>query len=75
MWFAKDPEFDLQFHDQFIDWYETATRGELAGWAESPLGALALLLLLDQLPRNSFRGTPRMYATDPLWPARSPMRP
>ena len=46
--------------------HEAAARGELAGWIASPYGALALLLLLDQFPRNAFRGTPRMYDTDAL---------
>jgi uncharacterized protein (DUF924 family) len=66
MWFAKDPAFDLAFHDQFIGCHNAAAAGELNGWAASAQGALALLILLDQFPRNAFRGTPRMYATDPL---------
>lgn len=41
-------------------------RGELAGWLTTSHGALALVLLLDQFPRNAFRGTPRMYQTDAL---------
>ena len=39
-------------------------RGELDGWAQDAAGALALLILLDQFPRNAFRGTGRVYATD-----------
>ncbi len=45
--------------------YEAAARGDLAEWELSPEGALALVILLDQLPRNMFRGTRRAYATDP----------
>jgi uncharacterized protein (DUF924 family) len=61
-WFAKDPEFDRSF--RFAAEYAAAARGALAHWAKTADGALALILLLDQYPRNSFRGTPRMYATD-----------
>lgn len=66
LWFAKDEEFDRRFRDRFLLAHEAACRGELADWEETPEGALALILLLDQFPRNSFRGTARMYATDAL---------
>jgi uncharacterized protein (DUF924 family) len=66
LWFAKDPEFDRRFRERFLALYEAAARGELGSWLETPDGALALCILLDQFPRNSFRGTPRMYATDAL---------
>lgn len=66
LWFAKDPEFDRHFRERFLVLHEAAARGDLAGWSDSATGALALLLLLDQFPRNAFRGTPRMYATDRL---------
>ena len=46
--------------------HEAAARGELDGLAGHPEGALALVLLLDQYPRNAFRDTPRMYATDAM---------
>ncbi len=65
-WFAKDPAFDRLFRERFLALHEAAARGGLSGWSDSALGALALLLLLDQFPRNCFRGTRRMYATDPL---------
>jgi uncharacterized protein (DUF924 family) len=64
MWFAKDADFDRRFREAFLNAHEAAARGELDDWLATPAGALALLLLLDQFPRNSFRGTPRMYATD-----------
>jgi len=64
LWFAKDPEFDRRFRDRFLDLHEAAARGAHAGWAATPDGALALILLLDQFPRNAFRGTARMYDTD-----------
>lgn len=63
-WFAKDHEFDRRFRDTFMHAYEAACRGELEDWQETPGGALALVLLLDQFPRNAFRGTVRMYASD-----------
>jgi uncharacterized protein (DUF924 family) len=66
LWFAKDPAFDARFRERFLTLHEAATRGELAGWASTADGALALVILLDQFPRNAFRGTPRMYATDAM---------
>ncbi len=66
LWFAKDPEFDRRFRERFLAWYEAAARGEFAEWLTTAEGALALVLLLDQFPRNAFRGRPRMYATDPM---------
>ena len=65
-WFRKDAAFDTRFHDEFRDLHFSAARRELDSWAESPEGALALMILLDQFPRNCFRGTGHMYATDPL---------
>jgi uncharacterized protein (DUF924 family) len=63
-WFTKDDAFDRRLRDRFLDAYEAAAHGELARWLAMPDAALALVLLLDQFPRNAFRGTPRMYATD-----------
>jgi len=65
-WFAKDLEFDRRFRDGFLRLHEAAARGELGDWTRNASGSLALVLLLDQFPRNAFRGTPRMYATDAL---------
>jgi uncharacterized protein (DUF924 family) len=66
LWFAKDEKFDARFRDRFLREHEAAARGELQHWLSTPDGALALVLLLDQFPRNAFRGTPRMYDTDAL---------
>jgi uncharacterized protein (DUF924 family) len=63
-WFAKDPAFDRLFRERFLALHEAAMRGELMPWRESAEGSLALIILLDQFPRNAFRGTPRMYASD-----------
>lgn len=63
-WFAKDETFDRRFRETFMEAYQAARRGDLDDWQRTPGGALALILLLDQFPRNAFRGTPRMYASD-----------
>lgn len=64
-WFARNPDFDRTFRDRFLQAHLAAASGALALWTATPLGALALVLLLDRFPRHAFRGTPRMYATDP----------
>jgi uncharacterized protein (DUF924 family) len=66
LWFAKDAAFDARFRDRFLRDHEAATRGELDHWMSTADGALALVILLDQFPRNAFRGTPRMYDSDAL---------
>ena len=63
-WFRKDDAFDRDFTRRFSDAHEAAARGDLDEWAGSPQGALALCILLDQFPRNAFRGTARVFATD-----------
>lgn len=65
-WFAKDAAFDTLFRDSGRALHWAAARRELDDWMETPEGALALILLLDQYPRNSFRGTAHQFATDPL---------
>jgi uncharacterized protein (DUF924 family) len=65
-WFAKDETFDRTFHGRFLEQHFAAARRELDHWSETAEGSLALLLLLDQFPRNCFRGTGHMFATDPL---------
>jgi uncharacterized protein (DUF924 family) len=64
MWFAKSPDFDRRFRERFSGLYTAAKSGALEHWLESANASLALIILLDQYPRNSFRGTPQMYATD-----------
>ncbi len=63
-WFRGGAEFDAQFRAGFLAAHEAAAAGRLDPWQAHADGALALLLLLDQFPRNAFRGTPRVYATD-----------
>jgi uncharacterized protein (DUF924 family) len=65
-WFKKDAAFDKEIHERFFDTYEAAAAGKLSHWEQSAQGALALLILLDQFPRNMFRGNARAFATDPI---------
>lgn len=65
-WFAKDEAFDRDFTARFLNAHYAAARREHEGWLDSAEGALALMVLLDQFPRNAFRGTAHMFATDPL---------
>ncbi len=63
-WFRKDPEFDRKVRARFEDLHEAAAAGLLEGWREEARSCLALVIVLDQFPRNMFRGDPRSYATD-----------
>ncbi|TPK72937.1 DUF924 family protein [Mesorhizobium sp. B2-4-15] len=65
-WFEKSDAFDTAFRDQFLDLHYAAARRECDDWSNHAEGSLALMILLDQFPRNCFRGTGHMYATDPL---------
>ena len=65
-WFAKDAAFDVAFTERCRASHFAAARRELDHWTETPEGTLALIILLDQLPRNAFRDTAHMFATDSL---------
>jgi len=65
-WFAQDSAFDAQVRERFLATHAAAAAGQLAAWEDSAEGALALLIALDQFPRNMFRGTARAFSTDPL---------
>src|SRR5262245_61827062 len=65
-WFKRDEAFDEDIRRRFLATYEAGARGELDAWSETPEGALALVILLDQFPRNMFRGEKRAFAADPL---------
>ncbi|MEY3292451.1 MAG: hypothetical protein RJB12_222 [Pseudomonadota bacterium] len=65
-WFAKDDAFDSRFRRGFGDAHFAAARRRLDSWAATAEGSLGLLILLDQFPRNVFRGTGHAFATDPL---------
>ena len=65
-WFGKDPQFDAEVRARFLPLYERAAAGGLADWKEAPASCLALVIVLDQFPRNMFRGTARAFAADAL---------
>jgi len=65
-WFARDDAFDARFRQQFQDAHFAAARRAREHWLSSADGALALMILLDQFPRNCFRDTAHSYATDGL---------
>jgi len=64
-WFTRSTAFDASCRG-LLDLHEQAARRELDGWMQDPIGALALILLLDQIPRNVYRGSAHAWATDPL---------
>jgi uncharacterized protein (DUF924 family) len=65
-WYARDEAFDAEIRRRFLALWHKAVAGELAAWEASDDGALALVILLDQFPRNMFRGTPQAFASDAL---------
>ncbi|HSI48030.1 MAG TPA: DUF924 family protein [Ideonella sp.] len=65
-WFSKSKAFDAEFKQCFLAAHEAALRGYLIGWSLTAEGTLALVLLLDQFPRNAFRDMPRAFETDAL---------
>ena len=64
LWFGKRDSQDLEARERFGDWVEQALAGGLTDWAQRPEGWLALVLLLDQLPRMIFRDTPKAFSGD-----------
>lgn len=66
-WFRGGPEFDAEIMERFGDLCEGLLRGDLDGWqTDGGTQALAGVIVGDQFFRNSFRGTPKMYAADPI---------
>lgn len=63
-WFVQDDAFDRDLRARFAGLYARAAAGALDGWMDSARGCVALCILLDQAPRNLFRGDPRAFATD-----------
>ena len=64
-WFAKNPRFDEAIRLKFEAVHHAAARGAYDSWAATPDGALALVILLDQFPRNLYRDSAHGWATDP----------
>lgn len=63
-WFRSTPGIDTAIQDRFEDAWKIAAQGGLDDWAESPAGALALVIVLDQLPLNIFRGQAASFSTE-----------
>src|SRR5437764_15370580 len=65
-WYEKDGAFDDEVRRRYLGLWQEAAAGKLSSWETSDDGALALVIVLDQFPRNMFRGDARTYATDAL---------
>ena len=65
-WYSKDDGFDADIRSRFLATWEAARDGRLDAWQDSDDGALALVIVLDQFPRNMFRNDARAFSTDPL---------
>ena len=65
-WFKRDDAFDAEIREKFLPTYEAAAAGKLSAWEDSAEDTLALIIVLDQFPRNIFRGDARTFAADPL---------
>jgi len=65
-WFEKSEAFDAEVRSRFLKLYKRAVAGKLSRWERTPLAALALAVVVDQFPRNMFRGQARAFAADPL---------
>ena len=65
-WFAQNADFDREIARRFQADYERAAEGQLADWTQTARGGAALILVLDQFPRNMFRNDPRAFATDQI---------
>jgi uncharacterized protein (DUF924 family) len=63
-WFVSNPQFDTAIRDRFADATALAAEGALTDWSATPSGWLALLIVLDQFPRNLYRGDPRAWMQD-----------
>ncbi|MQY41616.1 DUF924 family protein [Epibacterium sp. SM1969] len=65
-WYIQDTALDSEIRQQFQSTWEAACAGKFSMWMTYPSGALAYLILTDQLPRNMFRGDARAFETDGL---------
>ena len=65
-WFVQNTDFDQEIIQRFQADYERAAQGQLTRWTETARGGSALILVLDQFPRNMFRNDPRAFATDQM---------
>jgi uncharacterized protein (DUF924 family) len=65
-WFRKDPAFDEEIRARFLAVYDRAVAGEFEAWTQHAAGCLALVVVLDQFPRNLFRGNRRAFEADAM---------
>jgi len=65
-WYERDDTFDADVRSRFLELWRKAAAGELSSWETTDEGALALVIILDQFPRNMFRGDIRTYSSDAL---------
>lgn len=63
-WWTQDPAFDEALRQRFGALHAEVARGDHEDWVDTPRGAVAYVIVLDQFSRNLFRGTPEMYAHD-----------
>ncbi|MCP3463004.1 MULTISPECIES: DUF924 family protein [unclassified Bradyrhizobium] len=65
-WYKRDDAFDAEIRSRFLELWRRAANGDLSSWETGDDGALALVIVLDQFPRNMFRGDAMTYASDAL---------
>lgn len=65
-WYERDDDFDASVRERFLALWQKAAEGELSYWETTDHGALALVIVLDQFPRNMFRDAPKAYSSDAL---------
>lgn len=64
LWFRSTPEFDAELRNRYLTTWQAAAAGQLGDWCDTPEGALALVIVLDQFPLNIFRGKPESFSTE-----------
>ena len=65
-WYTRDTDFDKSVRERFLDLWREAVAGQLSSWEDSDEGTLALVVVLDQFPRNMFRGDAKAFSSDAL---------
>ena len=63
-WYLQDDALDAQIRDRFLETWRAACDGKFSLWLTYPSGSLAYIILMDQFPRNMFRGSARAFASD-----------
>jgi uncharacterized protein (DUF924 family) len=63
-WFASTPQIDAMLRENYAALWQDALQNKLDDWMDSPQGALALVIILDQFPLNMFRGLPQSFASE-----------